>query len=168
MDNLIFIDDTASQLETALKVSELICTESINEAICFANIDTIVAKRVNFFNDLSKLERTEALVDTFSGSSSKYSFARVDDNASISEVVDNSVISDFACSGLYGFGSFKIMKNLAIRALAENYQANFTYLLNSYISAGYKVKNSHAVVTGDTVVLGTPEEYLINIHRFTR
>ena len=47
MDNLIFIDDTASQLETVLKVSELICTESINEAICFANIDTPLQK-VNF------------------------------------------------------------------------------------------------------------------------
>lgn len=167
-DRVIFIDDTASQLETALRAGELIGGFSKDDSVCFANIDTIVSNRDHFFKTLSLINQTDALVDTFPGRSAKYSFARVDNQGQISEIVDNSVISDFACSGLYGFGSFNEMADLAICALKENYSANFTYLLNKFINNGHIVKNCHSLSKTDTVVLGTPEEYLINIHRFAK
>ena len=81
-------------------------------------------------------------------------------------MVDKNVISQNACSGLYGFGSYSAMANVAGRLLRENGEANFTDLYKAYISSGAAVFAHTANDLSHTIVLGTPEEYLINIHRF--
>lgn len=163
---LIYIDDTSSQLETALTASELLPTDQLNSPIAFANIDTVLFERAAFFESLEIGESKIALLDTFKGESKQYSYARVEADCKVVDVVDKNVISQNACSGLYGFGSYSIMANRATQLLRENGGANFTDLYKKYISVGANVHAHYSKNLSHTVVLGTPEEYLINIHRF--
>lgn len=165
---LIYIDDTSSQLETALQARELVRKQTMADPICFANIDTVVMNRVSFFESLSVAPAESALLDTFQGRSNKYSYARVDENASVLEVVDSNIVSEFACSGLYGFGSFSKMLCMTEELLQRETKANFTRLYNMYIEKNQSVTHIPATLPNDTVVLGTPEEYVINIHRFSQ
>ena len=105
-NNIVYIDDTSSQLETAIFATELIDKTAYVEPICFVNIDTIIMNRDLFFEKLKNCKENIGLVDTFNGRSSKYSFVHSNQKDDVIEVVDNNVISQNACSGLYGFGNF--------------------------------------------------------------
>lgn len=167
-EHLIYIDDTNSQLETATYAEQIIDKEYISEPICFANIDTVAMNRRKFFEHLKQVASDAAVLDTFEGRSAKYSYVRTDKNHSVLEVSDKNIISEFACSGLYGFGSFSKMLSLAGEALRKDNSANFTSLYNLYIEKDKSVSHVPSQNVNDTVVLGTPEEYVINIHRFAR
>ena len=164
--HLIYIDDTSSQLETALTASELLPTDQLNSPIAFANIDTVLFERAVFFEFIEKSGAEIGLLDTFHGESKQYSYARIETDSKVVDVVDKNVISHNACSGLYGFGSYSAMANVATKLLRENGIANFTDLYKKYISAGNNVYAHCAADLSHTIVLGTPDEYLINIHRF--
>lgn len=167
-EQLIYIDDTNSQLETATYAEEIVPKEHLSNPICFTNIDTVAMNRGTFFKHLTKASSDSALLDTFEGRSAKYSYVRADKNHSVLEVIDNNIISEFACSGLYGFGSFSAMLSLTGEALRKDKSANFTSLYNLYIEKDKSVSHVPSQKINDTVVLGTPEEYVINIHRFTQ
>ena len=64
------------------------------------------------------------------------------------------------------FGSYSIMAKIATNLLKKNDVANFTDLYKEYILAGNNVYSTFSKDSKHTIVLGTPEEYLINIHRF--
>lgn len=165
--HLIYIDDTSSQLETATYAEEIIPKQDMADPICFANIDTVAGKRDLFFESLRKTSADAALIDTFGGRSASYSYVREDHKHSVCEVVDGNIVSEFACSGLYGFGSFATMSDITAELLKQDRNANFTSLYNLYIQKGKVVSHVASQVPSDTVVLGTPEEYVINIHRFS-
>jgi len=164
--SLIYIDDTASQLETALVASDLFSTDQLNSPVAFANIDTIIKRRKPFFESLQSCRDDDGLLDTFNATNKQYSYVRTDNFGSVLDIVDHNVISSQACSGLYGFGSFSFMANQAVQILREDAKAGFTRLYKKYISSRYMLTSHHSENCQDTVVLGTPEEYVINIHRF--
>lgn len=166
--HLVFIDDTRSQLETALAINERFKESFFNnsEPLVFGNIDTILKSRCDFFNHMSELEKNESLIDSFNGSSHEYSYVKVAEG-NIAEVVTDRVrISDRACSGLYGFGSANLFLAEAKEVLSENTNANFTDLYSNLINKGYTNFVSHSPDIRDTIVLGTPEEYIVNLHKF--
>jgi len=165
-NNLIYIDNTSSQLETALYTKDLISREEECRPCAFANIDTVLYNRNTFFSNLQNLEPNSGQLDTFHGESSQYSYARLDKCNRVMDVVDKNVISLFACSGLYGFGSYACMAAAAAAVLRKNGVASFTDLYKEYICLGYPLVVSHSNEKGHTIVLGTPDEYVINIHRF--
>lgn len=167
-EHLIYIDDTNSQLETAAYAKEIIHKDNLSDPICFANIDTVAMNRRKFFEHLNQVSSDSAVLDTFEGRSAKYSYVRTDKNHSVLEVTDNNIISEFACSGLYGFGSFSTMLSLTGEVLRKDKSANFTNLYNLYIERDKSVSHVPSQKNNDTVVLGTPEEYVINIHRFAQ
>ena len=164
--SLIYVDDTSSQLETALCSSELIDFKQFAYPLAFANIDTVLAERHNFFEALKKSGPETGLLDTFKGSNKQYSYARVDEQGRVFDVVDKNVISSYACSGLYGFGSYSTMIEIATELLRTRREANFTDLYNKYLSEDKEVSALYTEDPKNTIVLGTPEEYVINIHRF--
>ena len=166
ISNIIYIDDTSSQLETALHASELLPLDLIDYAVAFANIDTVLRGRERFFQALEHCTPEGALLDTFQGDSNQYSYVRVEGETKVVDIADRNVISSCACSGLYGFGSFSYMANLAAGLLRVNGEANFTDLYKQYILLGNDVNAYHYNNLLHTIVLGTPEEYVINIHRF--
>lgn len=166
LDQLLYIDDTSSQLETAMYASELIKKNDVNAPVCFTNIDTIMKNRKLFFTTVKSINSKNAILDTFPGNSSQYSYVHANENGIVTEVVDKNKISKSACSGLYGFGSFNEMKSLSEDLLISNSKANFTDLFNCYLKKGRRVKHILRQDRRDTIVLGTPEEYITNIHKF--
>lgn len=164
--SLIYIDDTSSQLETALNLNELLQKGEHHSPIAFSNIDTILFNREEFFEKLKKCDKKNAILDTFIGGSNQYSYARIDSSDRVVDVADKSIISNNACSGLYGFGSFLEMSMLAEELLRKDGESNFTSLYKHYLNNGRDVSSHSISQVGSTIVLGTPEEYLINIHRF--
>ncbi len=166
-ENILYIDDTRSQLETALYVSQLIGETKWDNPIVFMNIDTITKNRNDFFVSIEKLAQDSGLVDVFSAASHQYSFVNPGVDQQVLSISDGKPVSQLACSGLYGFGSFTFMMKRAKELLQSRSDANFTDLYNYIIKAGDKVMYCECIDKKNTLVLGTPEEYMINIHRFS-
>jgi hypothetical protein len=168
VDNLIFISDTKSQLETALTICDRFETNFADNELplAFANIDTIVKSRGTFYTKLASISEKQAVIDTFLGASHEYSYIRSEDKKQICAVSDGSRISENACSGLYGFGSSKFFCSEASDFIKKNQYANFTRFYQNLIDQKYVVFPSVNSRSKDTVVLGTPEEYISNVHRF--
>jgi len=165
---LLYIDDTSSQLETALYTEDLLPKSSMDQPLCFVNIDTLTFSRNDFFHKLKHCSENDSLIDTFKGNSSKYSYAFLNKDGNVSEIVDNNIVSKYACSGLYGFGSFLKMKTFTKILLKQTGTSNFTDLYNYYLQKSLTVEYTYSPNKNDTIVLGTPEEYIINIHKFVK
>ena len=164
---IIYIDDTLSQVETAMSLTNFRNPPALKEAISFANIDTIFINREEYFKTLSDMSGSNTgFLDTFKGSSSQYSYCLVDKKNMVSHVAEKKVISNEACSGLYGFGTCETFMTNAKEIIDENRSVNFTDLYNHLINKKVNVKRLSSESTSDTIVLGTPEEYIKNIHRF--
>ena len=168
-NNLAYIEDTESQLQTALKIKTLfngLFNES-NEPLAFTNIDTILKNRRHFFDKLSEIEPEAGLVDTFLGNSNEYSYImdNPQNDSMATNIVDKSRISSYACSGLYGFGSTQFFINQSEKLLASKL-GNFTSLYKLLIQEKKDVFINKNNDSRDTIVLGTPEEYITNLHKF--
>ena len=157
VDNLFLIPDTKGQAETASVGLDFIEGKmgSINESIVFHNIDTILYKR-DYAAIKSALSNNDGYIDVFGSNHHEYSYVLEDDKNRVCEIAEKIVISELATSGLYGF------KNPdTFRELYDNNE-------DLYISSIYKnmIEHNKEIVTGskhsehDTVVLGTPEEYI--------
>lgn len=162
-ENIKYIKDTNSQLETAIAASSFISEECVDK-IVFTNIDTLLSNRGKYFKMMSALTVNEGLIDTFEGNSHEYSYAKIESNK-IVKVVDKLPISENACSGLYGFGSSSFFFDNARDLLSGNSELSFTEIFNKYIEAKNIVYYNHNPNKNDTIVLGTPEEYITNLHK---
>jgi len=164
---IIFIDDTFSQVETAMFLTNFRQPPPLQEAICFANIDTILIDREQYFKKLSNFSGSKiGFLDTFKGSSGQYSYCLIDKKNMVSHIAEKKVISDEACSGLYGFGSCELFMESAKKIIEKDNSANFSDLYNYLIEMKVKVEALRSENIANTIVLGTPEEYIKNIHRF--
>lgn len=166
---IIYIDDTLSQVETATCLTNFRSPPDFRETICFANIDTILFNRENFFEKLIKMSGFGSefgFLDTFEGYSSQYSYCLVDKEDVVSHIAEKKVISTEACSGLYGFDSYETFLRNAKELMKKNRCVNFSDLYNYLIEKNISVKHLKSTGPTDTIVLGTPEEYIKNIHRF--
>jgi dTDP-glucose pyrophosphorylase len=162
-ENIKYIKDTNSQLETAIAASNFINEECVSK-IVFTNIDTLLSNRHEYFKKMSKLSISEGLIDTFEGDSHEYSYAKIESNQVV-KVVDKLPISENACSGLYGFGSSLLFFEKAKEILSNNNELSFTEIFNKYIETKNFVYCNHNPNKNDTIVLGTPEEYITNLHK---
>jgi len=165
--NIRFIQDTKSQLETALVGLDLIHKEIDDSLpISFMNIDTILLNRDKYFDILKNKEGFEGLLDTFVGNSNEYSYVDATENGQVLNIIDKTKISQNACSGLYSFKKSKDFLSIANTILEENPKANFTDFYKMIIKKGHLIQSHEHHNNSDTIVLGTPEEYVTNLHRF--
>ena len=163
---VMFVDDTAGQVETASHIHNFRYSPNINDPICFANIDTILCNRHSYFEMLRGLSGEPAgLIDTFKGSSHEYSYCQTGADGQVTHLAEKRIISNDACSGLYGFGSLDGFSKITSDLLKSNRATNFSDVYNAMIDSGLNVYNHLAPQKSDTLVLGTPEEYIKNIHR---
>jgi len=165
-DSLIYIDDTNSQLETALFSSEHFTSSESCKPVAFANIDTILINRQYFFDMLQKIKHDQGLLDIFTASNKYYSYAMLGSKENVVDVDDENRISQYACSVLYGFGSLNTFNIIAKDLLRNNYSSNFTSIYKKYINDNKLIKYHMCTDGSNTIVLGTPDEYLLNIHKF--
>lgn len=145
-----WIEDTSGQAQTLLEA-----TEGIDEQILVHNIDTILLRRNNWW--FTQEGEADCLIDVFRSSNRDYSYV-IDKNNIASEIREKSVISDKASSGCYLFDSRRVIE----RYLDQETQY-ISEIINKMIKDGYNVKTTEVHKASDTIVLGTPEEYLANI-----
>lgn len=155
--NLYQIADTCGQAETAAVGLDLIGKNrgKIQESIVFHNVDTILYKR-DYWEVKTALQNNAGYIDVFRSNHHDYSYVIVDEKNIISGIEEKLVISDMATSGLYGFSS--------LEKFSEYYDIDEDIYISSIykkmIAAGENVIIGKVYSPHDTIVLGTPEEYI--------
>ncbi len=158
-DNLFLISDTSGQTETAYQGIQDIQNKfgEVEGPIVFHNIDTILYGRD--FKNLSRiLDEYDGFVDIFESSNHNYSYVLMKGDV-VDTIAEKIVISDKASSGLYGFPS--VEKFLEFYSPEELYMS---HLYQKMIKNGSRITVSDMHTEKDTVVLGTPSEYLTNAY----
>ncbi|MBT4835350.1 hypothetical protein HON86_01895 [Candidatus Woesearchaeota archaeon] len=151
-ENLVYIDTTAGQAETAAIAIKKFKTKLKDDPFLIHNIDTLLYNRD--FNQIKKsLEKNDGYIDIFESSNPAYCYLLSNDANEVYEIAEKILISDMASSGLYGFTNSKIF--------LDNFDNEI------FISEIYKkIIKSGKILSGilydesSTVVLGTPVEYV--------
>jgi len=154
-NNLISISDTNSQSETLYKGLELI--NNISGPIVIHNIDTILYNR-NYKEIHHNLLNNDGFIDIFQSNNQSYSYVILNNNK-ITEIAEKILISDIATSGMYGFSSkdkFKLYYK-------EGYISD---IYKNMINKGLSITTGNKYNESNTIVLGTPHEY-INLSKIT-
>lgn len=152
--HLALIHDTKGQAETALLGLEHAAKNGATGPVVFHNVDTVLYGR-DLKQVADALKKNDGYVDVFGSNNRAYSYVLIE-NGKVREIAEKIVVSNLATSGFYGFAS------------AELFKKHFDRNSDVFISAVYKklVAAGGTVVVGekhketDTVVLGTPTEYL--------
>lgn len=130
---------------------------SDSDRLTIFNIDTIRPKiRLPSFPD------ADGWLETFSDPGDAWSFVDVHphDPQLVVRTTEKIRISDFCCTGLYGFTSRALFEK-AIRLERENPQSHELYIApiyNHLIAAGGRVR-CYGVAREDVIFSGIPEEY---------
>ena len=161
--NFIIIEKTNSQIETAYKGITKIFDNNLKIPIAITSIDTIIENR-NFKLYKKQMERNDCLVDIFSSSNRGYSFVIFDKNYKVINIKEKIVISDYASSGLYVFKNSNILLEQLNISVNEK-ETYFSQMINRMIQDNYKVRCNKIRKSENTIVLGTPEQYLSEIQK---
>jgi len=161
-NNIHYIGDTNGQAHTAYIGASLL--KDRIQTFFVHNADTLLMGR-----DFKSIESTmsDAYVDVFIANNPKYSYVRSKDGL-VTEIAEKSSISPFASSGLYGFYNAQLYEKM-YEALSENFTGKEMYIANVL---DYMIKNNNLFVglnelnnSYETIVLGTPQEYGLEIAR---
>ncbi len=154
--HLVMTHDTKGQATTAMLGVQAIETTSKRPSapVVFHNIDTVVLDRDT--NQIARaLSTYDGYIDVFSSQNAAYSYVLVDENRRVIEIAEKIVVSDLATSGLYGFRSAATYR--------DSYNEDDMYISAVYkrmISRGASILASATHPERDTIVLGTPLEYM--------
>jgi len=154
--NLLMVEDTKGQAETAmLGILEAVKIAANHaESVVVHNIDTILLRRDNA-EVLKSLKLAHAYVDVFRANSHNYSYVLTDGDDTIIEIAEKIVLSTMATSGLYAFRDAK--------TFLDYYQSSDVFIsdvLQRMISGDLRVVKGPVHAESDTIVLGTPAEYM--------
>ena len=161
-NNIQYIGDTNGQAHTAYIGASLLKNKL--QTFFVHNADTLLIGR-----DFKSIESTmsDAYVDVFIANNPKYSYVRSKDGL-VTEIAEKSSISPFASSGLYGFYNAQLYEKM-YEALSENFTGKEMYIANVL---DYMIKNNNLFVglnelnnEYETIVLGTPQEYGLEVAR---
>jgi dTDP-glucose pyrophosphorylase len=161
-NNIHYIGDTNGQAHTAYIGASLL--KNRQQTFFVHNADTLLIGR-----DFKSIESTmsDAYVDVFIANNPKYSYVRSKDGL-VTEIAEKSSISPFASSGLYGFYNAQLYEKM-YEALSENFTGKEMYIANVL---DYMIKNNNLFVglnelnnSYETIVLGTPQEYGLEVAR---
>ena len=163
-NNILYIGDTKGQAHTAaVGIGQLFYTEL---PTFIHNADTIVKGRslrliADMMNDLY-----DSYIDVFVGNSPKYSYVRAFEET-VLEIVEKKQISPYASSGLYGFLTASMYMNYYDSCIQQNNELYVADVIQSMIGAGRKAFMNGLGNNQETIVLGSPQEYGIEIARQT-
>ena len=163
-NNILYIGDTKGQAHTAaVGIGQLFYTEL---PTFIHNADTIVKGRslgliADMMNDLY-----DSYIDVFVGNSPKYSYVRAFEET-VLEIVEKKQISPYASSGLYGFLTASMYMSYYDSCIQQNNELYVADVIQSMIGAGRKAFMNGLGNNQETIVLGSPQEYGIEIARQT-
>lgn len=150
--NLIVLNDTSGQAETAYEACLKI--QDKNVPVFFHNCDTILHDR-DFIAIADRMQGHHGYIDVFTSNNHEYSYVMIEPKTGlVKNIAEKVLISGYATSGLYGFKS------------VEYYISRFSgqiYIADVYrdiIEQGGKVITGPVYSEANTIVLGTPEQYI--------
>lgn len=154
--NLIMTVDTSGQVETAMIGVSAVenATGSANQPVVFHNIDTILLGR-NMSELCESLKNHAGFIDVFSANNKDYSYVLVDSKNRVTEIAEKIVVSDLATSGLYAFQSPELF-----RKFATPQDVFISSVFKRMIESGLAVMVGSKHKESDTIVLGTPSDYM--------
>ena len=155
--NVIYIGDTDGQAHTAY--IGCLALKNENDPFFIHNADTILIGR-----KLNNISFSDAYIDVFVANNPSYSYVRTSDGLAIN-IVEKSAISPFASSGLYGFKNAKFYKD-SYESLLYHFSGKEMYIANvlsDIIEKNYSVNINPLSSDHETIVLGTPQEYGLEI-----
>jgi dTDP-glucose pyrophosphorylase len=161
--NILYIGDTKGQAHTAAIGIDYLNHPELPTFI--HNGDTIVTGRnLKLISEMLAYPYT-AYVDVFIGNSPKYSYVRAYEGV-VTEIVEKKQISPYASSGLYGFES----GNRYLEYYNKLHSDDELYISN--VIQSMIVDDKSAFMNGlasnqETIVLGSPQEYGIELARQT-
>tara|TARA_R110000824_G_scaffold211022_5_gene396907 strand:+ start:4043 stop:4792 length:750 start_codon:yes stop_codon:yes gene_type:complete len=160
---LIFIDDTDGQSLTA---AEGLRHANHDDAVVVHNIDTILWGR-DFSSIKKQLETASCVLDVFTANNDAYSYvlSADDDPQQITAIIEKETVSNVASSGCYCFRSGKELLKYIDRA-AEDKRYYMSAAISEMIGDGLSVRSSDVCNEQNTIVLGTPKEYISAISTF--
>lgn len=137
----------------ACTVNLLKNTLDLNLPLVIANSDQIVDfNKEKFYNTL-KFQNT---IITFNSQESFCSFVKTNEKGLVIEVKEKQVISQEACTGIYGFQKSKYY----FEAFEEMYKNKNTYNSEYYIAPVYNyLNNTYTFKSNQMWCLGIPEQY---------
>lgn len=156
LENLVVTHDTSGQVETAMVgvnvLSQIRNTQ--NTPVLFHNIDTILKNRS--LVEISQLLANNAgFIDVFNANNHGYSYVLSDANSKVTDIAEKIVISNLATSGLYGFNSLE-----TFRKFSSSKDVYISSIYKRMIGSGEDVVRSVEHKELDTIVLGTPSDYM--------
>jgi dTDP-glucose pyrophosphorylase len=161
--NILYIGDTKGQAHTAAIGIEQMNNKDLPTFI--HNGDTIVIGRdLSLASEMLGYPYT-AYVDVFIGNSPKYSYVRAYEGV-VTEIVEKKQISPYASSGLYGFesGNRYLEYYNKLHSDDELYISN---VIQSMIADDKSAFMNGLASNQETIVLGSPQEYGIELARQT-
>jgi dTDP-glucose pyrophosphorylase len=162
--NILYIGDTKGQAHTAaVGIGQLYHTEL---PTFIHNADTIVKGRSLDLIAHSMNDMYDAYIDVFVGNSPKYSYVRAFEET-VLEIVEKKQISPYASSGLYGFLTASMYMSYYDSCIQQNNELYVADVIQSMIAANRKVFMNGLGNNQETIVLGSPQEYGIEIARQT-
>jgi dTDP-glucose pyrophosphorylase len=162
-ENLIYIGDTVGQAETAAESLKFI--DSNNEPIFFHNADTILINR-NIDKTAKEISKQySAYIDVFYGDSPKYSYVEISDELLVKDIKEKKIISKYASSGLYGFKSREIYLDYYNKLEKNKGELFISNVLEKMLHNNEKIITNAISPNDKTIVLGSPEEYGIEVTR---
>ena len=162
--NILYIGDTKGQAHTAaIGIGQLHETEL---QTFIHNADTIVKGRSLGSIAESMNTMYDAYIDVFVGNSPKYSYVRAFEETVI-EIVEKKQISPYASSGLYGFMTASMYMSYYNALIQKDHELYVADVIQNMIGAGRRAFMNGLGNNQETIVLGSPQEYGIEIARQT-
>jgi len=162
-ENIFYIGDTDGQAHTAAIGAKFYLNK--DEPYCIHNADTIISGR-NFraINDALLLD--SGYIDVFVANSKKYCYVRSNEKY-VTEIIEKKIISPYATSGFYGFSSAKSYLSSYNQLLEDDLIGEMfvSNVLKKMLNNGMKISINELDQGHSTTVLGTPEEYGIEVTR---
>ena len=162
--NILYIGDTKGQAHTAAVGIGQLYDDNIPTFI--HNADTIVAGRSLELIGDTMTDYYDAYIDVFVGNSPKYSYVRAFEET-VLEIVEKKQISPYASSGLYGFLTASMYMSYYDSLIQKDHELYIADVIQNMIGAGRKAFMNGLGNNQETIVLGSPQEYGIEIARQT-
>jgi dTDP-glucose pyrophosphorylase len=162
--NILYIGDTKGQAHTAaIGIGQIHYTEL---PTFIHNADTIVKGRSLDLIADSMNDMYDAYIDVFVGNSPKYSYVRAFEDT-VLEIVEKKQISPYASSGLYGFLTASMYMSYYDSLIQKDHELYIADVIQNMIGAGRRAFMNGLGNNQETIVLGSPQEYGIEIARQT-
>ena len=167
--DIVYIPDTKGQSHTAAIGAQIVRDGGTgNEPIAFHNADTILLGRDCGWV-AEELRHRDVFIDVFPASNPAYSYLALHDGR-VNRIKEKTVISPFASSGFYAFKTadyylqgFDISSDG--EAVSEQREIYISGVIQAMIDAGADVFVNELVSGSTTIVLGSPEEYGLEMAR---